>query len=149
MFDITHSHLWLDSFTCVTWSIYTRGTNDLYAWHDTGRQRCIKCLNCRSLSSKEPLMTGLFWGKWRIKIRHPMGFRRPLTLAQLWLFAHLCVSVCVCVCLCDLTCAHVWHDSFMCVTWLLHTHESYHGDKTYNTLTHFSFFGLVAHRDNM
>jgi len=36
-------------------------------------------LSCRSLfARKEPLITGLFCGKWTIKKRHPMGFRHPV-----------------------------------------------------------------------
>ena len=33
---------------------------------------------CSSLSAKEPLITGLFCGKWPIKIRHPMNLRHPV-----------------------------------------------------------------------
>jgi len=35
-------------------------------------------LSCRSLSAKEPLIIGLFCGKRRIKIRHPMGLGHPV-----------------------------------------------------------------------
>ena len=40
-------------------------------------------LSCRSFLAKEPLITGLFCGKWPIKIRHPMGLRHSVT--WLWL----------------------------------------------------------------
>ena len=33
---------------------------------------------CRSLSAKEPLVIGLFGGKWPVKMRHPMGRRHPV-----------------------------------------------------------------------
>jgi len=36
---------------------------------------------CRSLSAKEPLIVGLSWGIWPIKIRHPMGLWHPV-----WMF---------------------------------------------------------------
>jgi len=35
-------------------------------------------LSCRSFPAKEPLIIGLFCGKWHTKIRHPMGFRHPV-----------------------------------------------------------------------
>jgi len=35
-------------------------------------------LSNRSFSAKEPLIIGLFGGKWPLKIRHPMGLRHPV-----------------------------------------------------------------------
>jgi len=32
--DMTPSYVWHDSFTCVTWRIYMYGVTDSYAWHD-------------------------------------------------------------------------------------------------------------------
>jgi len=37
-------------------------------------------IGCRSFSEKEPLIIGLFCGKWPTKIRHPMGLRYSGTL---------------------------------------------------------------------
>jgi len=34
-------------------------------------------LNCRSFFAKEPVIIGLFCGKWPIKIRHSVGLRHP------------------------------------------------------------------------
>jgi len=59
------SHLW----TC---------TGDGLDSH-TGWSRPIDALSCRSLSAKEPLIIGLFCGKWPIKVRHPMGLRHPVS----------------------------------------------------------------------
>jgi len=41
---------------------------------------------CRSLSAKEPLITGLFCVKWPTKIRHPMHLRHPVwaSLSSPW-----------------------------------------------------------------
>jgi len=51
-------------------------------------------LSCRSFSTKEPLIIGLFCRKWPIKIRHPMGLRHPV-LSALYLFsiAKLCAHL--------------------------------------------------------
>jgi len=35
-------------------------------------------LSCRSFSTKEPLILGLFYGTWYVKIRHSMGIRHPV-----------------------------------------------------------------------
>jgi len=35
-------------------------------------------LSCRSFFAKEPLIIGLFCGKWPIKIRHSLGLRHPV-----------------------------------------------------------------------
>jgi len=37
---------------------------------------CHAVLSCRSFVAKEPLIIGLFRGKWPIKIRHPMTLRQ-------------------------------------------------------------------------
>ena len=47
-------------------------------WLRTGWRRPIGCLKLRSFSVKEPLIIGLFWGKWPIKIKHPLGLRHPV-----------------------------------------------------------------------
>ena len=45
---------------------------------DTGRQRPIGRLQLISFFAKEPLISGLFYGKRPIKIRHPMGLHHPV-----------------------------------------------------------------------
>ena len=44
--------------------------------------RHLVTLRCRSLSAKEPLILGLFCGKWPLKIRHPMTLRHPVCMWQ-------------------------------------------------------------------
>jgi len=36
-------------------------------------------VSCRSLSANEPLIIGLFHGKYPVKIRHPMHLRHPVS----------------------------------------------------------------------
>ena len=45
--------------------------------HSSVWRKCIECVSCWSLSAKEPLITGLFCGRWPIKIRHPMVLCYP------------------------------------------------------------------------
>jgi len=41
-------------------------------------KNAYNALSCRSLPAKEPQITGLFCGKWPIKIRHPVHLRHPV-----------------------------------------------------------------------
>jgi len=53
----------------------------------TGWRRSIGCLiSCRLFFAKEPLIIGLFCGRWPIKIRHPMGLRHPVAPFSLSFF---------------------------------------------------------------
>ena len=98
MFDSIYSclirfiHVWFDLFICHTNSSYV--IRFIHIWYDlficdtifsylnrdsTGWRRCIGCLvSCTSLSAKEPLILGLFCGKWPIKIRHPVTLRHTV-----------------------------------------------------------------------
>jgi len=71
---------------CVTvWCSHNNVT------HICGRPRTLAqggkdsydALSCWSFSAKEPLITGLFCGKWPAKMRHPMGLRHPVDLSLL------------------------------------------------------------------
>jgi len=43
-----------------------------------GGEDAYDASSCRSLSAKEPLLIGLFYGKEPIKIRHPMRLHHPV-----------------------------------------------------------------------
>jgi len=54
-------------------------------------------LSCRSCFEKEPLIIGLFCGKWPVKIRHPMALRHPVYTDSTPLDpCKRCVWVCMC-----------------------------------------------------
>jgi len=57
--------------------------------------------SCRSLSSKEPLIVGLFCGKRPTQMRHFMGLRHPVALHEKY-----CRRVCESTASCN-TCVHV------------------------------------------
>jgi len=48
-------------------------------------------LSCRSFSTKEPLNTGHFCGKWPIKIRDPMSLCHPVVYVAMCIVVHRCV----------------------------------------------------------
>jgi len=74
----------------------------------------------KSIFAKEPLVIGLFCGKWPLKIRHSMGPCHPVPSVGEWVWICLssrsdihvawwyvvCVCVCVYVCVCVCVCVH-------------------------------------------
>jgi len=149
-FDMTHmwqdscvtwrvcdtTHVWYD--LCVTWFIHMcdmtmcemirltspmTATIDIPARRETqlmvqGGVGCIKL----SLSAKEPLVIGLFSGKWPVQKRHPMRLRHPVERAcSTCDMAHVWHDLYATWLICDM--AHILHDSYMygpCVTWLIY-----------------------------
>jgi len=67
--------------------------------------------SCRSFPAKEPLIIGLFCGKWPIKIRHPMGLRHLVSHSYMTLL-HIC----------DMP--HKWHDQRMTRIHMFHMTHS-------------------------
>jgi len=54
------------------WADYMKSPLTLLRLHVESGEDAEDALSCRSLSAKEPLIIGLFCGKWPIKIRHPI-----------------------------------------------------------------------------
>jgi len=82
--------------------------------------------SCRSHSVKEPLILGLFCGKWPIKIRHPMHLRHRVTQCSLRtacvlhviryiIYVHIYIYVCICICMYACACACVCERVCVCV----------------------------------
>jgi len=80
--DLTDVH----SSISVTWRVHVHFRHDgrlckELSWkgkhHLQGGEDPQDAFSCRSFFAKEPLIIGLFCGKWPIKIRHPMGLRHP------------------------------------------------------------------------
>jgi len=55
------------------WSFYS-----VYSTFSAEWRRPIGFLSLQVIVCKEPLITGLFCGKWPAKIRHPMSLRHPV-----------------------------------------------------------------------
>jgi len=65
----------------------------------TGWRRLIGCLKLQVLLRKEPLIIGIFCGKWPMKIRHLMTLRHPVCVCSTLSLSHpIPDRVCVCVC---------------------------------------------------
>ena len=104
MCDMTHSSTNYSPIR-VSWRIHMHDTP--HFWHDLlqGGKNPYDALRCRSLSAKEPPITGLFCGKRCMKIRHPMGLRYPV-----------CFGIHTYDRTFFLIYAYVCRDSFVCVT---------------------------------
>ena len=77
-------------------------------------------LSCRSFSTKEPLNTGQFCGKWPVKIRDPMSLRHPVRCTAL-LCAPWLIDVCVTWLMRRDSLTYVWRDSLICLTWRINS----------------------------
>ena len=96
-------HSWRGYQVCVrVWGVDGKGGGG-----ERGRERAREgglvihggedpsdALSCRSFFANEPLMIGLFCGKWPIKIRQPMGLRHPVESVRecVCVWAHAYVS---------------------------------------------------------
>jgi len=99
MWDMIHSYVWHDPCICVTWLIHRCDMTHSCAWHDSficaaWHYFCVRRYSCVGVS--------------------------PWLVSMTWL-----VYTCICVgwlssCLRHETFTRVWHDSFICGTWLIH-----------------------------
>jgi len=112
--DMTHSHVWHDSFICVTWRIHVGGVTHSYVWHDS-----FICVTWRILMSD--MTHSYVW---------PDSFHVcDMTHSYIWMSLHrrICCVTHLCHCM-HAICqqSNVWHDSFICVTWLIHMCDMTH-----------------------
>jgi len=157
--DITHIHVWHDSFTCVTWLTHMRDMSHAYVWRDSCR--CVTWLV--HVCDVTRLCNITLFNKELPHARHDsctcvtcLTRVRDMTHVYEWRDSFICVTWQVHVCdvirlcditlcnkellhvrhdwgtcvtcltrvrdmthvMCDMTRSYVWHDSFICVTWL-------------------------------
>jgi len=129
MCDMTHSHVWHDSFICVTWHIHMSGTPYAYVWHDSFT--CVTWLIHMCDMTHSYVWRDSFTAIWAI-------LRRVTSAAFVH---HSFIRMTWPINICDMihmsfryvpwliyprTHSYVWHVSFVCVTWLIHTYEERH-----------------------
>jgi len=138
---MTHSHVCHDSFRCVPWLIHTWDMTHAYTCHDSFMYKtpayvCHLTCICVALLIR---MHTIFvpWlihmcdmihscESWLIHVRDVL--KRP----------HLCRYDITSSHMCGIIYSHVWHDSFMCVTWLIHVCDIHRSD-----VLHDSFMGVT------
>ena len=126
----THTRVWHDSFTCVTWLIHTCDLTHSHMWYDsfTRVTRLIKA--CRH-ASRDSLEQARVPRNGRYKTNLHDSYMCVTWLIHVWDVTHICPDGVVYMHTpqSDMTHSHVRHDSYMCVTWLItHTcvwHDSY------------------------
>jgi len=114
--NMAPSYVWHDSIKCVTWLIHMCDTTLSYVRHDSFMSTLITYAtrHCNTLQHaatrcntlQHAVSPGRDLGSTLITFRSRLFLkRRPASLSAItW----------------DMTHSYVWHDSFICVTWLIH-----------------------------
>jgi len=117
--DMTHLHVWHDSFTRVTWLILTRDRTHWYVWHDafvcvTGPIHMCDTTHVYAWQCSFIYITGwcaFFWlPLFPCCSRTKYAWQDPF-MCVTWLIYMCDMFVCV---------TRVWHDAFVCVTGPIH-----------------------------
>ena len=108
MCDVPHSYVWQHSSTCVTWIIQKLDTAHSYVWHDSSI--CVTWLihMCK--------LTHLY--VWHDSLTYIHIYNTWLIhRSDWWRILRSWVLILV---------SSVWHDFFICVTWLTHMRDMTH-----------------------
>jgi len=90
--DMTRSHVWHDSSTCVTWLIYMCDMTHSHVWHDSSYSR-----SASRMAERATMSCGM-------------------THSHVWRDSFTCVTWLIHMC--DVTHSDVWRDLFTCMAWL-------------------------------
>ena len=141
--DMTYAYVWHDSFIYTTWHIHMCEMIYLYAWYDALKvipmnnrlqQTATDCTDCNNNTFKViPVNNGLDHLLNRrefVRLRWPLHvtwliYMWDCALSLIWLNDMTCFAVWYdsfnyVTLLCDVNDLAVRHNSFICVTWLIH-----------------------------
>ena len=104
--DLTHSHVWRDSFTCVTRLIHMLGMTHPHVWHDW-----FTCVTWRGHLYSNVWHDSVTCVTWLIRMC-------GMTDSNVWHDWITCVAWLIPMC--GTTHSHVRHDSSTCVVWPAH-----------------------------
>jgi len=120
--DMTHSHVWHDSFTCVTWLMHTCDTTD-FTFDITAMAHIWMSHMNESWHTYKWVMSHI-WMSHVAHIRHychgtHMNESYEWVMSHIWMshvahIRHYCSTL-----LFDITASFVWHE-VICVVWLFH-----------------------------
>jgi len=108
--DMTHSHVWHDPFTCVTWPIHMCDMTHSHVWHDLLVHYVFLCVALVSLLQCVAVCCSV------------------LQCVVVWCTVLQCVAVCN-------TCFHVW----LIRSWRNHVCDTTHSHVTHLNVWHDSF----------
>jgi len=145
--DMTHSYMRHRSCICATWLIYTRDMTHLSVWHDAfihaiwlvhtcnmthfsvrhgsfvSATWCIHMCNMTHSYVRHDAFMCVTWlihpnkvggrASREVARRKALALRRSISICETWL-----------VRMCDTTHSYVRHDSFKCLTWLIHVRKN-------------------------
>jgi len=121
MCDMTHSHVWHDSFIYVTWLIHMCDMTHSHVWHDSFIYDTYTCVHRVCAHEFVSMCTWV----------------REYVHMSSWVCAHENPRDPNYFHVCDTIHSYVWHDSFICVTWLNHICDMTHSYVTHTrTWTH-------------
>jgi len=108
--DMTHSHLWHDSFRCGIWlRDMTLYMNELC--HPCESFRCVTWfIQMCDMTHSDVWHDSFRCVTWLIQMC-------DMTHPYMWHDSFICVTWLIQMC--DMTHPYMWHDSFRCVTWLI------------------------------
>jgi len=133
LYEITHAHAWHDLFVCVTWLMYmfcvTRLLRSYAMTHAHACQDVLVCvtwlIHMSNMAHSYLQAFALFWTRDppRMKTNPQIGIATCHVYILPPYHIH-CVTCLICATrlpvMHELTHAHAWHDSFVCVTWLIY-----------------------------
>jgi len=153
--DMTCSRVWHDSFTCVTWLVHMCDMTRSHVWCDSCIQMakhaylvCI-CDNSCVCTTCDLMCIYDMTYMWKSRVTHIEG---PWVLSYMWKsrvahivrqlmslvmciydmtheFSHMYILtwlMCLVMCIYDMALLYGWHDSFTCITWLIHICDKTH-----------------------
>jgi len=159
MCDMTCSYVWHVSFICVTFLIHMCDMSYWCVCHDVCiwvSWRCSYVMRHQSHGSKKSRFKSLQLPEFRMDLLNDWDQQKTSEILMdvnvlfqslsVGRFSHVCDKthsyvwhdsfICATwlIHMCDLTHSYVWHDSFICVTWLIHM-----CDMTHSYVRHDSF----------
>jgi len=138
---IWFSYAWHDTFICVTWLLHTCDVTPSYVWHDSFK--CVRLASvCNIMHAAQYMRDVTYFEAWHdsiicvtrllhmrdVTISHVRHQRVSATMSTQIRMCVTRVQMCDVTSsyVCDVTPSYAWHDTFICVTELIHMCDGTH-----------------------